>query len=87
MAFIAATLTYPQCTFVTKVFHEFNFISGTNPGDIIQIEAEVLKTGITSVTIAVRANNSITGQQIFDTTAVMVNAKDGESIPIEQAKS
>ena len=83
MAFIAATLTYPHCTFVTKVFHEFNFISGTKDGDIIQIEAEVLKTGNTSVTIGVKAGNAMTGQQIFNTTAVMVNAKGGETIRID----
>src|SRR5438132_8815065 len=82
MAFIAATLRYPHCTVVRKVFHEFNFISGTKGGDIIQIEAEVLNTGTTSVTIGVKAKNTITGQQIFDTTAVMVNAKNGKSIPI-----
>jgi acyl-CoA hydrolase len=28
MAFIAATLSYPSCTFVTKVFKEFNFVTG-----------------------------------------------------------
>src|ERR1051325_2777736 len=65
MAFIAATLTYPHCTFVTKVFHEFNFIRGTKDGDIIQIEAEVLKTGNTSVMVAVKAINAVTGQEIF----------------------
>lgn len=43
VAFIAAAFTYPYCTFVIKVFYEFNFISGIKAGDIIQIEAEVLK--------------------------------------------
>ncbi len=87
MAFIAATLTYPHCTFVTKVFHEFNFISGTRDGDIIQIEAEVLKTGRTSVSVAVKAINAVTGQAIFDTSAVMVNVRQGRSIPIDATTS
>ena len=85
MAFIAATLTYPGCTFVTKVFKEFNFIRGSREGDIIQIEAEVLRKGRTSVTVAVRAADSRTGAEIFQTEAVLVNARDGRSIPIEQA--
>ena len=85
MAFIAATLTYPHCTFVTKVFREFNFISGTKDGDIIQIEAKVLNKGNTSVIVAVTANNAITGREIFQTTAVMVNAREGKSIPIDLA--
>jgi acyl-CoA hydrolase len=83
MAFIAATLTYPHCTFVTKVFHDFNFICGATDGDIIQIEAEIVKTGNTSVTVAVKAINAVTGREIFHTTAVMVNVKEGRSIPID----
>ena len=82
MAFIAATLTHPHCTFVTKVFHKFDFINRAMDGDIIQIEAEVLRTGNTSVTVAVKASNTLTGQEIFQTTAVMVNARQGKSIPI-----
>ena len=83
MAFIAATLTYPNCTFVTKVFHEFNFICGATDGDIIQIEAEIIRTGKTSVTVAVKASNAVTGQEIFHTMGVMVNAKEGKSSPID----
>lgn len=87
MAFIAATLTYPDCTFVTKVFHEFNFIRGSRDGDIIQIEAEVSKTGRTSVTVAVRADNAATGEEIFHTSAVMVNVANGRSVSIAPARA
>jgi len=83
LAFIAATLSYPHCTFVTKVFHEFNFISGAKDGDIIEIEATIQNTGKTSVIVAVKANNAVTGQGIFQTTAVMVNATDGKSSSID----
>lgn len=82
MAFIAATLSHPHCTFATKVFHEFDFIRGTKDGDIIQIEAEVMQTGRTSVTVAVKAINALTNQEIFKTSAVMVNARNGRSFPI-----
>jgi len=84
MAFIAATLTYPNCTFVTKVFKEFNFIGGAVDGDIVRMEAEVLKTGNSSVTVAVKAKNAITSTEIFHTEAVMVNAQNGKSIPIKE---
>jgi len=53
MAFIAATLTFPGCTFVTKVFHEFDFISGPLEGEIVKIEAAVLEKGRSSVRVSV----------------------------------
>jgi acyl-CoA hydrolase len=87
MAYIAATLTYPHCTFVTKVFNEFNFISGSTDGSIIEIEATVVKTGKTSVTVAVKASNAISGLGIFKTCAVMVNAKEGKTYPINPVES
>lgn len=86
MAYIAATLTYPHCTFVTKLFNEFNFISGSTDGNILEIEAEVIKTGTTSVTVSVRASNALTGQEIFKTRAVMVNARGGKAFPINPAQ-
>lgn len=82
MAFIAASLTYPHCTFVTKLFHEFNFIRGSREGDIIKIEAEVLGKGRTSVRVAVKATNAKTSEEIFQTEAVLVNARDGRSVAI-----
>lgn len=82
MAFIAATLTYPGATFVTKLFDEFDFISGPRDGEIVLIEAEVLKRGRSSVTVSVRAAAASGGKPIFQTTAILVNAKDGKSLPI-----
>jgi acyl-CoA hydrolase len=82
MAFVAATLTYPGCTFVTKVFREFNFIRGSAEGDIIEIQAEVIERGRTSVRVAVRARSSISEIEIFETESVLVNARNGQSLPI-----
>src|SRR5207302_9525270 len=65
LAFVAATLTFPGCTFVTKVFCEFNFVSGAVEGDIIKTDAEVLSKGRSSVKVSVRATNAITAQEIF----------------------
>jgi acyl-CoA hydrolase len=84
MAFVAATLSYPGCTFVTKVFSEFNFIHGPIEGDIIQIEAEVISKGTSSVRVAVRASHAISKIKIFQTEAVLVNARAGQSIPIPE---
>src|SRR5690606_14256771 len=72
MAFVAATLTYPGCTFVTKVFKEFDFISGSVEGEIVKIDSEVLHAGRTSVTVRVHAVNAVTGREIFQTEAVLV---------------
>src|ERR1700742_31655 len=72
MAFVAATLTYPGCTFVTKGFSEFNFIHGSIEGDIVQIDAEVISKGTSSVRVAVRAQHAISKTKIFETEAVLV---------------
>jgi acyl-CoA hydrolase len=82
MAFVAATLTYRGCTFVTKVFKEFDFISGPVEGEIVKVEAEVLRRGNSSVTVAVHAVNAANGREIFQTEAVLVNARQGKSVPI-----
>jgi acyl-CoA hydrolase len=86
LAFIAATLTYPGCTFVTKVFREFNFIHGAVEGDIVQIEAEVLQKGRSSVRVGVKASHAITHQELFQTEAVLVNARGGKSVTIPEGE-
>lgn len=83
MAFVAATLTYPGCTFVTKAFEKFDFMHGAREGHIIEVQAEVLSRGRSSVRVAVRARDAVSGEQIFQTEAVMVNAHDGASVPID----
>lgn len=87
MAFVAASLTYPGCTFVTKVVREFNFVSGPVEGDIVKITAEVLGRGRSSVSVSVRASNARTDEKIFHTEAVLVNARDGKSEPIPESGS
>lgn len=83
MAFVAATLSFPGATFVTKVFKEFDFIHGSFEGDILIIEAEVLERGRSSVRVAVRSRHAITGAEIFQTEAVLVNARAGKSVPLD----
>ncbi len=85
LAFIAATLRFPGSTFVTKVFCEFDFSRGAVEGDIVRIEAEVIGRGRSSVRVAVRADNAVSGDEIFKTEAVLVNARLGKSVPIPEA--
>jgi acyl-CoA hydrolase len=82
LAYVAATLAYPGCTFVTKVFREFNFLHGAVEGDIVHIEAQVLCRGRTSVKVEVVATRAIDQRSLFRTEAVLVNAQGGKSVPI-----
>ena len=84
MAFVAASLSYPACKFVTKVFHEFDFLLGAKEGEIIKVEAEVLSKGTSSVRVAVRACNARTAEGIFQTEAILVNVRDGKSAAISE---
>lgn len=84
MAFVAASLTYPGCTFVTKMVQEFNFVSGPLEGDIVKIAAEVLRKGRSSVAVSVKAVNARNEAEIFHTEAVLVNAQHGKSVPIPE---
>ena len=85
MAFVAASLEYPSCRFVTKVFHEFDFLHGAREGEIIKIEAELMSKGRSSVRVAVRASNARTAEGIFQTEAILVNVIDGRSAAIPEA--
>jgi acyl-CoA hydrolase len=82
LAYIAASLSYPGCDFVTKVFETFDFIGGPGRGDIVRIDARVISKGRSSVRVQLSGTWAITGQPIFSTHAVMVNVIDGKSVPI-----
>ena len=85
LAYVAASLTYPGCTFVTKVFQEFDFIHGATEGDIVRIDARVISAGRSSVRVQVSGQWAVTGEPIFSTQAVMVNAHEGHSVPLPTA--
>ncbi len=82
LAYIAATLSFPGCTFVTKVFEKFDFIHGPGEGAILRLDARVLSKGTSSVRVEVSGTWAVDGQPIFTTHAVMVNAHGGHSVPI-----
>ncbi len=82
LAFIAASLTYPGCSFVTKVFEKFDFIRGPAAGSIVRIDARVLSKGSSSVRVEVSGFSAADGKAIFSTHAVMVNAREGRAVAI-----
>jgi acyl-CoA hydrolase len=85
LAYIAASLSYPGCDFVTKVFEQFDFIKGAAQGAIVRIDAHVVSRGRSSVRVQVSGAWAMSGQPIFSTYAIMVNARDGQSVPIPSA--
>jgi acyl-CoA hydrolase len=82
LAYVAASLTYPRCDFVTKVFETFDFIGGAERGAIVRIDARVVSKGRSSVRVQVSGSWAVNGLPIFSTHAVMVNAKDGRAVAI-----
>jgi len=84
LAYIAASLTYPGCEFVTKVFETFDFIKGPGQGAIVRIDAQVVSRGTSSLRVRVSGFWAGGEQPIFSTHAVMVNARNGRPVPIPQ---
>ena len=82
LAYVAASLSYPGCDFVTKVFETFDFIRGPAQGDIVRIDARVISKKTSSVRVQVSGTWTFSGQPIFSTFAIMVNARNGRAIPI-----
>jgi len=77
MAYNAASLTFPDANFVTKLFGQFDFTAPVRQGDIIKIFSEVESVGTTSCKILVWAINARTRAEVFRTFAIMVNMRDG----------
>jgi len=82
MAFIAASLEFPHCHFVTKMFEQFDFVSPVKQGDIICIRSQISYIGTSSVKVHVAAIHMTSGKIVFDTNAIMVNVVDGHSTEI-----
>jgi len=83
MAFNAASLTLPRATFVTRRFDAFDFKRAVASGDILKIFSRVEKVGTTSCVVAIWCVNARTREDVFHTTAVMVNVgPDGLKTPI-----
>jgi acyl-CoA hydrolase len=83
MAYAAASLAFPEATFVTKLFGQFDFTSPARCGDIIKIFSELESVGTTSCRIKVWAVNARTNADVFRTFAVMVNVRQGKPVPLQ----
>ena len=77
VAFLTATLQYPQGKFVTKALEATEFNYPVHEGDIITILGEVIHTGNTSCRVQVTVLDQTTRQQVFTTQIIMVNVVNG----------
>ena len=83
MAYIAASLAFPEATFVTKLFGQFDFKEPVRLGSIITIYSQVVETRVTSARTDVWAADNRSGDEVFRTFAVMVNVKNGQKVSLE----
>ena len=82
VAFITATLKYPNCRFVTKALEATEFNSPVSDGDILAITGEVISVGRTSCRVRITAQNQTSKNPVFSTDFVMVNVIAGQKTPI-----
>jgi len=85
LAYSAATLTFPQASFVTRRVDAFDFTAPVHNGDIVKIHARVKHVGTSSCQVAVWCRNARTHATVFSTVAIMVHiGPDGAkaAIPI-----
>jgi acyl-CoA hydrolase len=68
---------------VTKYISEINFMSSAKQGDIIELGIEVIKFGVSSLTLKCEARNKMTRETILTVeNIVMVNlGEDGKPKP------
>ncbi|MEC9056724.1 MAG: acyl-CoA thioesterase [Verrucomicrobiota bacterium] len=84
-SWIAASLDFPSCRFVTIAMDEVVFRHSVREGTIISIRSEQRKVGTTSVTyeVTVCLGKMGDGDPIFTTRVTFVNVDErGEKVPI-----
>jgi len=83
IAFVAASLKFPQACFVTRRVEAFDFTAPVHNGDIVKISSHIEAVGTSSCKITVCARNARSQQIVFSTTAIMVHiGPDGAKAPI-----
>jgi acyl-CoA hydrolase len=73
MAYNAASLAFPEASFVTRRFESFDFTSPMRNGDILKVFSQVIHKGFTSCMVKVWGVDARQGREVFRTSAVMVN--------------
>lgn len=85
-AWIAATLDYPDCNFVTKGMDKVEFKKSVTGGTILTFIVEKSGQGNTSVQYLVhvyRGNSGLKNDLMFSTTVSFVRInKEGEKVPL-----
>jgi len=85
-AWIAATLEYPECNFVTVGMDRVAFKKTVREGTILKFLVEKNRAGETSVQYLVhvyRGDSRATGDLIFSTTVTYVRVdQEGQKIPL-----
>lgn len=77
-SWIAASLEFPHCRFVTVAMHEVQFHHSVREGTILTIDSRLQKTGNTSVTYSVQVIDTRREQDepLFATTVTFVNVDE-----------
>ena len=84
-SWIAASLDYPECQFVTIGMDKVEFRHSVSEGTILSIRSSKLKEGASSVTyeVEVYRGRAAEGEAIFSTRITFVNvSKEGTKQPI-----
>lgn len=82
-SWIAASLDHPGCRFVTIGMKKVSFHHAVQPGAILTIASELVKTGTTSVHYQVRVHADHAADEIFSTTVSFVNIDEaGNKAPL-----
>jgi len=77
-SWIAASLDFPHCRFVTVAMHEVRFHHSVREGTILTIESTLHKKGVTSATYDVSVNDTRNAQAnpLFATRVTFVNVDE-----------
>ena len=77
-SWIAASLEYPDCQFVTVGMDKVQFRHAVREGTILTIQSEAVRRGKTSVTygVVVRQGSAVDGEMLFSTNVTFVNVDE-----------
>lgn len=72
---------------VTKFMSEINFRSSAQKGDIVEIGIEVIKFGVSSLTLACEVRNKMTRETIITIEKIIMVSLDDDGKPAPHGKT
>ncbi|WP_053383001.1 acyl-CoA thioesterase [Leucobacter celer] len=72
---------------VTRHMSEIDFSARADRGDLLELEYRVVGFGRTSITLACRVENAVTGQEVLTLESIVFVAVDGEGRPIVHGRT